>query len=200
MELLLAMGVVVIGICSIMALFPISSTNSSNAAMKSYTSNVGYEFLYWAKDRLLNGANENGWGSGVIMVGNLPTAKPSASFLNSLDKTKWGSWSDSDTKSFFGDGVLLKNNDSSGDDGGYTFLLSYKSEIDSSEVTDFQGIITLWKDYVTDNAVDGSTINDVQVGVRLMAEVSWPASAPYNDRNKQVFALDVFNLKYDFEP
>ena len=52
-EILIAMGVCVIGVCSIMVLFPIGATASRDAAMVGYAANAADQMLHFAKDCIM---------------------------------------------------------------------------------------------------------------------------------------------------
>ena len=54
-EVLLALGVVVIGICSIMVLFPVGANATRDASMETYSANSVEELLDGIKYKLLNG-------------------------------------------------------------------------------------------------------------------------------------------------
>ena len=51
-EVILALGVVAIGVVSIMALFPIGANASRDASMETYAANVSDEMLQFVKYRL----------------------------------------------------------------------------------------------------------------------------------------------------
>ncbi len=63
-EILIALGVTVIGICSIMVLFPIGANASSNAAMETYAANAADQMLNYLKFQIT--ASEDNWKDMVV--------------------------------------------------------------------------------------------------------------------------------------
>ena len=63
-EILIALGVTVIGICSIMVLFPIGANASSNAAMETYAANAADQMLNYLKFQIT--ASETKWKDMIV--------------------------------------------------------------------------------------------------------------------------------------
>ncbi len=202
-EILLALGVVVIGICSIMVLFPVGANATRDASMETYAANSVEELLNGLKYKLLNGE----WDDYVGATGSIPelgtTDVIEDNFAgtkeNFEDLTKSSDWEEVNinTKSGF---YKYK------DEGNVFQLVSYKDtskELGEDKV-DFRAIARLAKSKVLIAvSATGSTSGtaytiDYDKAACIHVEVSWPAEAPFEARQKSYYLMEVFKENQDF--
>lgn len=221
-EVILALGVVAIGVVSIMALFPIGANASRDASMETYAAAVSDEMLQFVKYRLkLVEDNDNEqvkinkrWEDLVgtnATTGAITETKPTKAKLD-VDVTKLddtGVWKTPDTTIFgsiFNDTHTIYQHDT---DKQVFQLLGHRNtddiklgDTDSSDPTkdfatnvDFRSIAYIWKEQI---AVDKTQSNDddkyvpYTSGVRIIVRVTWPAEIPYDARQKADYVLEVF--------
>lgn len=181
MEVMVALGLLAIGLVAVMGLIPIALL-SSRDAMAATAAAESADLLL---NRIRSGLKEpNGWD-----VSKIPTAAVSTD-----------SWSmDLNTNTPVGGtgGSIIKVSE-----GGYRLIrytrlpsssdstsTSTTEKFDSSnDALDFVADATLWKEKVKigDNSLD------YEVAVALKLEVSWPATLPYERRFKSLYTLEVF--------
>ena len=89
-EVILALGVVAIGVVSIMALFPIGASASRDAAMETYSSNAADEMFHMLQFMALNDGTtlDDSWNKWIKNDTKLDTSKPDYDEANT-DKDKW---------------------------------------------------------------------------------------------------------------
>ena len=211
-EILLALGVIAIGICSIMVLFPVGANASRDAIMEEYAAASAEQMLNMINFRLhmydpgtqsttkywndYIGTTADGGGT-LTPAGS---ARPSDEDIKSMDinlvldnASKWSS-----TNSLLG-GSALKGNIFSYAPAGspsntYFQIVVHKdgdkddlSDIDVAKI-DFRALGVLWVDKVDFNG----TPLPYTMATRLNLEVSWPVEIPYPSRQKTFYTLEVF--------
>ncbi len=220
-EVILALGVVAIGVVSIMALFPIGANASRDASMETYAANVSDEMLQFVKYRLkLVEDNDNEqdkinkrWKDLVgtdTDPGAITETKPTKAKLD-VDITKLddtGVWKTPDT-AIFGDIFESTHTIYQHDTDKQVFqLLSHRNsddvklgdtdsdpKKDFATNVDFRAIAYIWKEQI---AVDKTQSSDddkyvpYTSGVRIIVRVTWPAEIPYDGRQKADYVLEVF--------
>ena len=195
-EVLLALGVVVIGICSIMVLFPVGANATRDASMETYSAESVDELMNGIKYHLLNGkwvdyvgTGSEGNGGFIDALKNSGTAEErfngKKDGYDSLTDDKWDNVN-INTKSGF-----YKYIDSarSGKEDVYQ-LVNYRDvskSLDEGSV-DFRAIARLAKSKVK--------IGGIEIGydkaVCIHVEVSWPAEAPFDARQVAYYSMEVF--------
>lgn len=174
-EITLALGVVGVGVVSIMALFPAASSASRDAIGYTHAADSADNFLQVIK----NQAHAD-W----TFLGNIPSSTGKATDTTTHDPPT------DNTNAISGSRGTVHDLDDPG--GGLYQVLSYVDEDDdgvrdADEVVDFNGVVSVWK---TDSpAAPGNQ----DIAVLLKAEVSWPAQAPYDGREKELYVLELFN-------
>lgn len=212
-EILIAMGVCVIGLCSIMVFFPVASNASRNAVMSSHAANVAEQLLALVKtsiedDKLgpgyaafkhftgWNPGNPSGYTAGV-------PAKPEPGYHTDHQANDTG-FTDS-SKNWFSERMqkafeaMVKNDTTKVTictDNVYHFdFLSIIPDPDDNtkalEVSDYTCYACIWATPVKVEEPSGP-VNYIPFAARIHVEVSWPAEIPYSNRQKREFALDVF--------
>lgn len=210
-EILIAMGVCVIGLCSIMVFFPVASNASRNAVMSSHAANVAEQLLALVKtsiedDKLgpgyaafkhftgWNPGNPSGYTDGVHAKPEPDYHTDPANLVNDTGFTdssqNW--FSERMQKAFE---AMVKNDTTKVTictDNVYHFdFLSKIPDPDDNtktlEVSDYTCYACIWA-----TPVKASSGINIPFAARIHVEVSWPAEIPYSNRQKREFALDVF--------
>ena len=182
-ELMLALGVVAIGVCSIMVLFPIGANASRDASMET--------FIAQAADQLLNFQKYNLYSSWDLTT--IPSSKTNEGNTGGIVFTT--------TKANWNRNTMLPNLFTYTDPTkGLYQLVSYKNVydvndaehplyIDNSDI-DYRVIMKIYYNPI----VVGSSTYSTDIAVRLNVEASWPAEIPDGQRQKVLYTLDVFKL------
>lgn len=210
-EILIAMGVCVIGLCSIMVFFPVASNASRNAVMSSHAANVAEQLLALVKtsiedDKLGPGyaafKHFTGWNPGNpsgYTDGAKPTPEPGY-HTNPANQANDTGFTDS-SLNWFSERMqkafeaMVKNDTTKVTictDNVYHFdFLSKIPDPDDNtktlEVPDYTCYAGIWA-----TPVEASSGINIPFAARIHVEVSWPAEIPYSNRQKREFALDVF--------
>ncbi|MBN2449053.1 MAG: hypothetical protein JXR77_01610 [Lentisphaeria bacterium] len=178
-EVLLALGVVAIGVVSVLALFPVGLSSSRDAMAESYAATSAEHLLHSLRWTL-----HQDWDGWVISNPNW-NARPDASMLG-LDTSITGAGE------FNSAGAIQMQTDkrvyklvafADGDDG---------DDFDGppTENPDFQCVAAVWGQSIQ---VSSSTTVDPSIGTRINVEVSWPGELPYTARYKRIYSLEVFH-------
>ncbi len=200
-EILLALGVVAIGICSVMVLFPIGASATRDAAMETYAANAADQILHMVKYKLTMADNNNQWNE-YISLDKIDEGKklfydgePDSSSIYDLDDVdKW-----EDSSALIGGTTLMnsgifpcKNND-------YFYQIivhrgnvnnGFSTVIENNDI-DFRGLATLWASRVK---VPGTTL-PLYYATRLNLKIEWPLELPHEARQSAYYTLEVFNNK-----
>ena len=203
-EVILALGVVAIGVVSIMALFPIGASASRDAAMETYSSNAADEMFHMLQFMALNDGTtlDDSWNKWIKNDTQLETSKPDYDEANT-EKDKWERLGDttkgidsnifktkSTKKGVF---LLISHHDSSADKDA-TLADAGDTESDSTityEKVDFRAVVLVWKEKVREDPTDASKDIDFDEAAKLVIEVSWPEEMPYAARQKRYFSYEI---------
>ncbi len=174
-ELLIALGVCAIGICSIMVLIPVGANATRDAALETYAAQAAEQLLHYLEYQM-----------STVWEQDLPNAKPSLQGEN--EQITWSGIPDFDN--------ILRSNQP-----GVFMIQSVRGgedEEDAEEdaeggeeeeiIVDFRAIMLVWKSDISILGKDKQNF-----GVCLNVEVSWPAEIPYAARQKALYCLEVFN-------
>ncbi len=203
-EVILALGVVAIGVVSIMALFPIGASATRDAAMETYSSNAADEMFHMLQFMALNDGTtlDDSWNKWIKADTKLGTSKPNYTDDNT-DKDKWERLGDS-TKGIDGNifqakpaqkGVflLISHHDSSADKDA-ALADAGDTESDNTityEKVDFRAVVLVWKEQVREDPADASKDIGFEEAAKLVIEVSWPEEMPYAARQKRYFSYEI---------
>lgn len=188
-EILLALGVCVIGICGIMVLFPIGANASRDAAMETYAANAADQMLHLLKYQMTTGTASD-WTSKIGASGSIPDKNPASTNENKkikYDDAVWNGTAESEMNNIFAhttDGI------------GIYQVISYRGAGSPPDNVDFRAIMFVWWSGI-ELLKDRPNLGDTNehIGVTLNVEVTWPAALPYDARQKAHYALEVFNRK-----
>jgi type II secretory pathway pseudopilin PulG len=193
-EVTMAIGIVGIGVVSVMALIQSGIQSSRNSVGDNYAPDIAEQFISYIT---LEANKKNDWYSSADgdtgdvnsddegIICELSTTKPTADDISYTTGNQWTVVKDSD------------NNDTniytSPDDG--IFKVAQQTTIDGNNVVDFAAIVRIWKSKIENLYVSG--VNNAEVpykyGVALHVEVSWPVTVSYDRRQKRYYYIELFN-------
>jgi len=211
-EIMLALGVCAIGVCSIMVLFPIGVTACRDAAMKTYTANMADEMLHYtqylitkdqaswnlyiatesADEKYIPKVTESddyeAYCKGVLEVILLPEM---------IDHSKWKQINADLGKDFYENQSkphvyqFISTQEIQSGKWGDTELDSDGNPIFDESKIDFRCVGLLTKEKIT-----SSFDIPLEVACKLKVIITWPAEIPYDQREKSVFSLEVFKPNF----
>ena len=177
-EMALALGVVAVGIVSILALFPIGLNASRDAMADSFAADAAEQMIHQMEYML-----QTNW---TTYLPGIPGSKPP-------------------TGTFVGDpvpntnGTIFQNAISGTTDGRYRVIRFVDRSITvppvydaNTDVLDFEAILLIWKSNVSIPGPSGPVPVADSVAVALNLEVSWPAQLPYEQRQISYYTKEVF--------
>lgn len=183
-EILLALGVCAIGICSVMVLFPIGANASRDASLETYSANAADQLLHYLKYQIT--ASQANWDAYLTNASpqRLPDAKPADP--GTLVLTDTAAWT---VQPYDLGKNIFKHSTTA---GIYQIINDRNSTpaVDNTASIDSRMLVYLWREEV----MTGVTY---ATAVRLLLEATWPAELPYAARQKSVFVLEVFKPAFN---
>ncbi len=210
-EILLALGVVAIGICSVMVLFPVGANASRDSIMEEYAATSAEQMLNMIDFRLhmfdptthstTKYWNDYIWKDDNNTTGSLITSRPSPSAIEDmdamLDLSNASHWS-SGTSDLLGGTALQGSIFSYSSSNNFFQIVVHHAPSAGSNLTsiandysdkiDFRALAVFWVDQVNFNGTD----LPYKMAARLNLELSWPVEIPYAARQKSYYTLEVF--------
>ena len=177
-EILLALGVCAIGICSVMVLFPIGANASRDASLETYSANAADQLLHYLKYQITD--SQANWDTYIAQI---PDAKPGDP--ETLVPDAPADWTALPTD--LGSNIFKHSTA-----GIYQIINDRNSTpaVDNTASIDSRMLVYLWREEV----MTGVTY---ATAVRLLLEATWPAELLYNARQKSVFVLEVFKPAFN---
>ena len=166
-EIVLAIGVIAVGMVSIMALFPVGLSASRDAVGESYATDSADQFLHYMVGVLR--ASSSNWDA---FADSSNSAFPTAS-----EPTSWAA--------VYSGSNLYIEDDASPDEQFYKVI----QKAPGTSAEDFSGIYRVWYSGITLNSTDIGT----PIALGLNIEVSWPTELPYAQRERAQYYREVFN-------
>lgn len=184
-EIVLALGVLAVGVVSILALFPVGFKATQDSLSQSFAADTADHFLH-----LYAAGLKSSWAT-YVGSGYLPGTRPPPADPIPPGWTETDAWSEEGAWRM--PNVTVERNTS---DNGIFRVTNNRGP----EVVDFQGIYRIWREDVTYEYLDRSggwvtRALSSESAVALNLEASWPAALPYANREKHLFRLEVF--RYD---
>ena len=201
-EVLMAMGICVIGVCSIMVLFPVGATASRDAAMASYASNTAEQILSFAKmcieeDNGTDGYRAfnafTGWSVDNTTSYSDGTPKETAPDDYEKDEKKFNLKTE-----FNYSGKIASVIDTFLTNDGTTITPLYNGTVyhfdftsgnGSDKYSDFNCYASV---YAKPVYADKDQTFKMPFAAELHVEISWPAELDYSKRHKRDFSLNVY--------
>ncbi len=172
-EVVLAIGILAIGITSVISLFPIGFQETRDSIAENYSSEAADSMLaFLARESY----DPTTWNNLFGTSGAIPGSKPTST------ETSTSGWTHEEGDIY-----------STGNNGIYGLKVS--SLIGDSNITDFTGEVLIWKSQVENIRAAGQSIGALSYdeAVALNLEISWPVEKPYAYRNKNTYYLELFN-------
>lgn len=187
-ELLIALGVCAIGICSIMVLIPVGASATRDAALETYAAQAAEQLLNYLEYSATLSADS--WSQTVVndQTGAITETKPADSDYTIAELDDSEIWC----------GTIADNVYQRSENQSVYLIISHRNDDDDDiqlgdprfpEKVDFRAILAVWKEQISVNGIE----IPYESGVRLNVEVSWPAEIPYAARQKALYCLEVFN-------
>ncbi|MBQ6470486.1 MAG: hypothetical protein IJJ33_00755 [Victivallales bacterium] len=207
-EILLALGVVAIGICSIMVLFPIGATATRDAEVVNYASQAADQLLSVLKynltyDKSVTGKSKTAWDKVDALTTVAQTDIESACTAAQANLSS-GWVAPSSTNSILG-GEITSGNlfVPQSTTNAQIFLLVSRSDgntsiadLDTAATNgqiDFKAIATLTRQQIR----VGSNDLPYTMGARFVLEIRWPVELPYSAQQSEEYILEI--MKPTFE-
>ena len=205
-EILLALGVVAIGICSVMVLFPVGASATRDAAMETYAANAADQILHMVKYKLTMADANNQWytyicnQAGVKLDNGIYSSSesgPSSSAFENPsvfdDTDKWSNNNDLIGGTTLQDSGIFPYTDSN----HYYQIIVHRGNTNddfntvvNSNVTDFRALATLWASEVNVPVTGNLPLN---FATRLNLKIEWPVELPQSARQSAYYTLEIFN-------
>ncbi len=194
-EVMLALGVVAIGVVSILALIPAGLNSTRDAMAETYAAAAAEQLLHSIRYTLEQStANWNEWVNPAAPVdwdAKPGTAPDYPELTLNTGLTGAGAFGGStrgavheQTPYHVYKLVAFRDADDDGEYDGPTAT--------PPEPPDFQCVAAVWGEQVS--LPDGSLVSWA-VATRVNVEVSWPGELPYARRYKRVYSLEVFHAR-----
>ncbi len=185
-EILLALGVCAIGVCSVMVLFPVGATASRDASLETYSANAADQLLHYLKYQITN--SQANWEANIAGASPLiPDDQPAdPGTLVLADVASWTALP-----------LDLGNNIFAHSTAGIYQLINDRKDppaVESTDSLDARVLLYLWRDQVE---ISDSDSVPYDTAVRLLLEATWPAELPYAKRQKGIFVLEIFKPEFN---
>ena len=170
-EILLAMGIIIVGITGIMGLYPVGLNFARNSIANNYLSIEAKQIANY-----FNMTAKTNWSD----ISSLPVTKPADT--------------DEHTKGTALQPTIFPGLSADSTAGNGVYWL--KSSTSSS--ADFTAIVRCWRDSNANTEKTGyignakNTIDLAGEAYKIYVEFSWPATIPYSGRQKKIIVLEVF--------
>jgi hypothetical protein len=186
-EIVLALGVLGVGVVSVLALFPVGMNASRDAMAESFASNAADQFVHYLEQEIRKPAGGSlpggvsGWDYYVVNS-NVPpsTSKPAADDFTPTYAAKTTLYPKTGTPGLYKVIRFV--------DGPSGTADLYEPDKDSM---DFEAIVVVYQDQV--RIPDVPTPLPLNFAAALNVEVSWPARLPYASRQKSIYRAEMFN-------
>lgn len=187
-ELMLALGVIVVGLVSVMALFPIGANANRDAMTENYSAMAAEQMLNSLAHYLRipppppPPVQPSEWEPKRSRIAVLST---DASTAVGEIEAQQVYFADNTLSPFFAVGASsIYMEDTTDYQSGFRI-----ESIGNNGNKDFEAMMALWQEQID---INGSLV-PYTFGTVLNIEISWPAQLPYNRRQKARYRLEVFN-------
>ncbi|NOY79553.1 MAG: hypothetical protein GXP31_00980 [Kiritimatiellaeota bacterium] len=190
-EIVLALGVIAIGVVSVLALFPVGIKAGTDAMATDYSAQVGDEMLHYLEQQIrIKTTSYDGWidylnngaGTKIPEAGSTPAPNDfdvaSATGHNQECTLYWNGTAPNIVYK------VIRYVDKTGGTAN-----QYDPGID---ILDYSAIAVVWRKKVVIPGGPASGL-DYSVAACLNVEISWPAQLPYGAREKRTYSLELFN-------
>jgi hypothetical protein len=167
-EVALAIGILVVGLTTVIVLFPLGLQEARDAVGENYSSETA-DSMFAFIARL---AYDN-WAT---VYAYIPTSKPSSALTSTTG------WSQLEGDIYY-------------PGAGFPGVLGLKVTSAGGSIVDFTGEALLWKSQISNITVAGVLISELSYNdaMALHLEISWPVEKPYSERRKNTYYFEIFN-------
>ena len=210
-EVLIAMGICIVGVVSVMGLFPVGANAARDASMAFYADQAAEQMLNFTRYAVLNAKDSSDNFSPAIfnvMTGGWNIEDTSSYTANSkpdqsAEPNDWDSAGlledDSSVQEYLIGGMITDNMITMLTNNGTVikkhswnlYRIGFVTNNGGEDLEDFACVVRLWATPVHIDEVDSSSIKLPRIAT-FHAEVSWPADMSYGRRQKAEYTLDVF--------
>lgn len=209
-EIVLALGLVAVGLVSIMALFPVGMNATRDGMAEEYAATAAdqvlHHFGYLVGADLVDNASGNPPPDGVLdwdlYMQNGGTKEISAAVPTLADRADFDPLNTTISQQVANSNGTLYRNTNNATSGWRQYkVLRYvergglhADEFDpnTNDLLDFEAIMVVWRSQIT-LPTSPITLINYDYGAKLNVEISWPARLPYAIRQSSYFCLELFN-------
>ncbi len=182
-EIALAIGILAVGMTSIVTLFPLGLNEVNNAIRENYSSEASVSMM-----ALIQTQAYSDWNGTISLI---PTEKPVIDSAGNLNPGDWITPAEENGNIYE---ITDLNATPSTTDGIFGIRVTTGSGTNTNE---FAGEALMWKSLVEDIMVNGSFMDPspgFDEAAALHLEISWPVEKPYGQREKKTYYLELFNF------
>lgn len=182
-EVVLALGVTMVGICSVMVLFPVGAMASKEAVQETYASLAQAPIVFYTSNQLTSITQQRDWSRNI-------TAPWDPSMKNKVSPNQpWTDYQWTPVPPLVIDGVNVSENflQASSPDGVFMYVNSHKDS-KGVDIVDFRAMVHVREEQIVQN---GKKL-PINHNARISVEISWPAELPYEARWKTTFPVGDF--------
>lgn len=185
-ELMLALGVIVVGLVSVMALFPIGANANRDAMTENYSAMAAEQMLNSFAYFLRNpNSTPPDWNTKRSRIAEI-SSDTSIAVGEIRDQQEY--FTDTTPCPFFTVGTnTIYMEDINNYQSGFRI-----DSVGQAGNKDFEAMMALWQEPIRINPPPAPPV-DYDYGTVLNIEISWPAQLPYSRRQKARYRLEVFN-------
>jgi len=192
-KIVLAIGVIAIGVVSILTLFPVGLKTGRDAMATDYSAQAADEMLHWLEQQVrVKTSSYDGWVDYINRTSPPPKlpevgSTPSPDDFDVASATGHNAectlyWKGTGSNTVY---KLIRYVDQPG---------GTANQYDpGTDILDYSAIAIVWRSKVTVPTPTGPKQLGYGIAARINVEISWPAQIPYPRREKRVFSLELFN-------
>lgn len=185
-EISIALGVIAIGLVAVVGAFPLAANKTRDAMTETYAAESAEQMLAFIENYLRHdfngdGENNDNWPTTDTAPSGFPTSNTTPAYDlggTAQPGTRESVWD-------CGSGVyrIIRYVDKT---GGAAVADQYDG---GTDILDFEAMVAVWVEKVN---YDGTNDIPYTMAVRLNVEVSWPAVADYDNRQKAYYTTELF--------
>jgi type II secretory pathway pseudopilin PulG len=178
-EIVLALGIVALTLVAILPLITVVVKDSKHSISDTYVADTSEQFLHY-----IAGKAKNNWATYIYSDDAITSSK-----------------TDQEIEQSIADWEVIKVKVEDEDEETNLYETSnptiYGIKQGTPAITDFIGVIRVWKSPVTSQIYSGDGWYDqkdenYEYSAGLNIEISWPTEIPYDKREKKYFYLEIF--------
>jgi len=186
-ELMLALGVIVVGLVSVMALFPVGASANRDAMAENYSAQAAEQMLNTIA--FFMRSSKGNWEAAITAADAIPEQLGTASATQTMIEDQVEPHFEGGTAcTFLGSGDANPIYWRTEDNYSEGFRIQNTGGGSASGIVDFEGMVAIWHEPIV---LGGN--KKPSISTTLHIEISWPARVAYERRRKAKYSLQVFN-------